>query len=376
MNGDFVSVVSLPEFSLLGKKRKGDSLVAFELELTARCNNECRHCYINLMENDVQARRKELSFGQITHIIDQSASLGVLWCMITGGEPLLRKDFFDIYLYLKKKGILISVFTNATLITDAHAKIFKQYPPRDIEVTVYGVTKDTYERVTRKPGSFSTFMHGLNLLLHNGIKVRLKTIAMRSNVQELPEIARFCRKMTKDYFRFDPLLCLRLDANQERNEEIKSERLAAQEIAAIEQADFERAFILKNNSDKFINEKPRYPNSNYLFNCGVGNGNFYVSYDGYFKLCCFLSRPDCRYDLKKGNLRKAYEKLALKIRNKSSNRKEFIQRCHVCSMINLCLWCPAHSALETGELDRPLKYFCTVAHARRKAILKAQNGAQ
>ncbi len=163
--------------------------------------------------------------------------MGTLWCLISGGEPLLREDFADIYLMLKKKGLLVSVFTNACLVTNKHIALFKKYPPRDIEVTVYGATKETYERVTRLPGSYAAFHRGLNLLLKNGIKVRLKAMALRSNFHELAEMGAFCRQHTKDFFRFDPLLHLRFDGNTDRNAEIIGERLTPEEIVAIEQAD-------------------------------------------------------------------------------------------------------------------------------------------
>ena len=157
--------------------------MSFDLEVTARCNNNCRHCYINLPADDASVKKKELSLSQIKKIVDQAVDLGALWCLVTGGEPLLREDFFEIYLYLKKKGLLVSVFTNAALITNEHINLFKKYPPRDIEVTVYGTTKGIYEQVTRKPGSFAAFMAGLNLLIENNIKVRFKAMALRSNVQ-------------------------------------------------------------------------------------------------------------------------------------------------------------------------------------------------
>ena len=118
MTESVVSSVPLPEF-LLWEKIKGKRvLMSFDLEVTARCNNDCRHCYINLPAGDRAAREKELSLEEIKEIADEAVSLGTLWCLITGGEPLLREDFSDIYLYLKRKGLLISVFTNATLVTD------------------------------------------------------------------------------------------------------------------------------------------------------------------------------------------------------------------------------------------------------------------
>lgn len=369
MKDKFISKIPLPEFKLWNKFKAGDrKLVSFDLEITARCNNNCRHCYVNLPAQDNKAKSRELTLAEIKHIIDQAADLGALWCLITGGEPLLRKDFFDIYLYIKRKGLLVSVFTNATLINDRHINFFEKYPPRDMEVTVYGVTKEAYEHVTRKPGSFEAFTRGLNLLLDNGIKVRLKAMALRSNVAQLPQIAQFCRQRTKDYFRFDPLLHLRFDGNKKRNTGIKSERLSPEEIVAIEKADSERSQALEKNCDKFIISELSHTGCNHLFRCGSGNRNFYVSYDGYFKLCSSLSHPDCVYDLNKGNLADAYQKFVLQVRDMRSQRPEFLQKCRKCAIINLCLWCPAHAHLETGQLDSPVDYFCEVAHAREEAL--------
>lgn len=368
MTESFTSQKPLPEFALWEKKKADRSLTSFTLEITARCNNNCRHCYVNLPANDIQAKTKELSFAEIKRIADQAVSLGALWCLITGGEPLLREDFFDIYLYLKQKGLLVSVFTNATLITPRHAQFFKQYPPRDIEVTVYGVTENTYKKISRRPGSFKEFMSGLNLLLENKIKVRLKAMALRSNVHELPEIAKFCRKITKDYFRFDPFLHLRFDGNQKKNKEIKSERLDPAKIVEIEQQDAERSEALRKGCDKLINPQFEHYGCNHLFHCGTGTGSFYVSCDGYFKLCSSLNHPDCIYDLKKGSLQEAYERFVLQVRDMRSNRPEFLKKCHKCSIINLCIWCPAHAHLETGELDSFVDYFCEVARARQQAL--------
>jgi len=236
MKNVFIKYQPLSEFSLWEKIESSRKIFSFDLEITARCNNNCQHCYINLPTLDTQAKSKELKLNQIKDIIDQAANLGALWCLITGGEPLLREDFLEIYLYLKKKGLLVSVFTNATLIKKKHIDIFKKFPPRDIEVTVYGASQETYEKVTKVAGSYQAFMQGLTLLLENGIKVRFKAMALRSNVHELPRIAKFCRERTKDYFRFDPFLHLRFDQDAQKNKEIKSQRLSPEEIVNIEKA--------------------------------------------------------------------------------------------------------------------------------------------
>lgn len=364
-----VSSIPLNEFALWHKLKGRRIPFSFDLEITARCNNNCRHCYINLPVGDKVARESELTVSEITEITKDAVSLGAIWCLLTGGEPLLRDDFFDIYLSLKKMGFLISVFTNATLITDEHVRLFKKYPPRDVEVSVYGVTRATYERVTRCPGSFDAFMHGLNLLLEGGVKVRFKTMALRSNVHELSDIARFCRARTKDYYRFDPFLHLRFDHNAARNEEIKSERLSANEIVSLEKSDSERMMSLKKDCDRLIIQEPIDNISNQVFLCSVGINSFAISCDGKFRLCSSLWHPQCIYDLHKGNLIDAWSNFVIKVLDMQSDRKDFLAGCRRCPIINLCLWCPAHADLETEELDEKVDYFCDVARARA-AMLK------
>ena len=358
------TALGLPRFALWKKMAAAGAPVSFELEITARCNHNCRHCYINRPADDDRARAKELSLEAIKSIADEAVSLGALWCLITGGEPLLREDFFDIYLYLKRKGLLVSVFTNATLITPAHGELFRKYPPRAVEVTVYGVTDSTYERVTRTPGAFSALLKGLDILGRSGTPLRLKTVAMRSNLDEFDRIRAFCRKRSGDGFRFDPFLNLRLDADPARNREIMAERLSPREIVALEQSDPLRLGALLKTCQRTAVAGSAGPGDTRLFPCAIGSGGFYVGHDGLFRLCGMLNHPDCVYDLTRGNLTRAWGKMVPAIRSMRSKNAAFLSSCRICPFIDLCMWCPAHAYLETGALDRPVSYFCAVAHAR------------
>jgi radical SAM protein with 4Fe4S-binding SPASM domain len=364
LNDLFQGSIPFSEFALWEKTREKRVPFSFELDITARCNNNCRHCCINLPEGDRIAKDKELSLEEIKELVDEAVSMGALWCLITGGEPFLREDFFSIYLHMKEKGLLVSVFTNATLTSQEHVRLFQKYPPRDIEVTAYGVTQETYEQVTRKDGSYAAFVRGLALLLEGGIKVRLKAMALKSNLHEIPEIARFCREKTRDYFRLDPFLHLRYDGDEKRNGEIRSERLSPEEITGLERSDPQRFEALQNTCRRMIAPDAYLPECDHLFHCGAGNDNFNVSYDGLFRLCASLWHPDCVYDLKKGNLEEAWQTFIPQVREMRSKRREFLEKCRGCSIVNLCMWCPAYAHLETGAMDTPVDYFCRVAHAR------------
>ncbi len=359
----------LRDFSIWDRYDAPGKLFSFDLELTARCNLNCRHCYINLPAGDVDHAGKELSLQEISHIADQAIAMGAIWCLLSGGEPLLRKDFADIYIMLKKKGLLISVFTNATLINERHIELFKKYPPRDIEITVYGVTPDTYEKVSRRPGSFAAFQRGLALLEQHDIKYRLKAMALQSNVHEMQQIAEFCREHTKDYFRYDANLHLRFDQDPVKNQDIKNERLSAEQIVRLEQQDDERFAALEEHCDKYINPDVDHLRSTLVFLCGVGGGgSINIGYDGLMRLCSSLYHPDYMFDLRTGTIREGIETVVPKVKSLTSNRPHFQNGCARCSLVNVCQWCPADAYLESGELDVPVDHFCAVAHLRAASV--------
>jgi len=304
----YLEELKLPDFHLWKRTEEKRIPLSAEIELTERCNNNCVHCYINLAANDEEARKRELSFREIRDIVDETVEMGCLWWLITGGEPLLREDFADIYLYLKKKGLLTSVFTNATLITPELVSLFKKYPPRELEITVYGVTQKTYESVP----------------------FTLKAMALRSNINELEAIKDFCKPISKGPFRFDPFLHLRLRPDDKRNYQIRNERLSPQEIVAIELGDEER----KNGLLKQICEEKKggeetvhFDDDNQLFYCGAGKTSFAIDPYGFFKLCGSLSHPDCVYNLRKGSLKEAWTDFVPKARAMRTEDEECRKKC-------------------------------------------------
>jgi radical SAM protein with 4Fe4S-binding SPASM domain len=360
--------LEIQAFPLWDKMISRHSLFSFDIELTARCNNDCRHCYINLPANDKEAQAREISLLEISHIADQAVELGAMFCLLTGGEPLIRDDFEEIYMALKRKGLLVSIFTNATAIRPRHIELFKKYPPRDIEVTIYGSSKETYERVTRRPGSYAAFVRGLDLLVEAGVQVRLKAMAMRSNLDDMEAIAAFGYQRTKDYYRFDPQLHMRYDGDPVRNNEIKQERLTPDEVVALERADPARFGALENACDSLIAPDLTHQNCDHLFHCGTGKGSFSVGYDGTFRLCSALWAPGTTVNLRETPVREAWEKLIPQVVDMRSQDAHYLETCRKCELVNLCLWCPANAHLETGEMDGATPYFCAVAHARARAI--------
>ena len=134
------------------------------IEVTRRCPLRCLHCYNNLPVGDREARSNELTYEEHCRILDEISEAGCLWLLYTGGEIFARDDFLEIYTYAKKKGLIITLFTNGTLIDEHVADTLAEWRPFSIEISIYGRTKETFERITGVPGSYERCMRGIHLL--------------------------------------------------------------------------------------------------------------------------------------------------------------------------------------------------------------------
>lgn len=186
--------------------------VSGTIEVTNRCPLECVHCYNNLPMSDGTARRRELTVADHHRIVDELVDLGCLWVTYSGGEIFARADFLEIYRYAKEKGLIVSLFTNATLITERVADFLAEHPPFVVEITLYGRTKATYESLTGIPGSFEKCLRGIRLLLDRKLPVKLKTVAISVNKHEVKAMKQFAEELGVE-FKFDAMINPRIDCS-------------------------------------------------------------------------------------------------------------------------------------------------------------------
>src|SRR6266478_2097784 len=184
------------------------------IEVTRRCPLECLQCYNNLPMGDLTARNRELTKEEHFRLLDDLADLGTFWILYSGGEIFARKDFLEIYTYAKKKGFLITLFTNGILINEKIADYLVEWPPFAIEITLYGRTKETYEALTAVPGSYERCMRGIQNLIDRKLPLKLKTVATSVNKHEVYAMKRFAEEDLGLEFKFDGLLNPRLDCSQ------------------------------------------------------------------------------------------------------------------------------------------------------------------
>ena len=193
--GDLESL-SYGEFSAhLHQRQSGERVpLQVSIEVTRRCPLECLHCYNNLPMGDLEAKRRELTKEEHFRVLDELVEMGCFWILYTGGEIFARKDFLEIYTYAKKKGFLITLFTNGTIINEQIADYLAEWPPFAIEITLYGRTRETYEALTMIPGSYDRCLRGIRLLKERGLPLKLKTVATSINKHEIVAMQQFAEQ--------------------------------------------------------------------------------------------------------------------------------------------------------------------------------------
>jgi radical SAM protein with 4Fe4S-binding SPASM domain len=324
------------------------------LELTYRCNMACVQCYCNLPADDGQALAAELSYDEICSILDQATERGCLWLMLTGGEPLLRPDFLDVYTYAKKRGMLVTLFTNGTLLNEQVADYLAEWPPRKVEITLHGVTRETFERVSCVPGSYDRCMRGIELLLERGIRVTLKTTVTTLNVHELWQTKAYVEALGLD-FRFDAMLMPRLDGSRRP----LAVRLTPEEVVELDLQDEERSQEMERVCQQYWGRTA----GDRLYSCGAGKRSFHVDPYGNLSMC--LTNHAHTYDLRRGSFGDGWRDFIPFVR---SLKAEEAVKCRTCPIMSVCGQCPAWSYLEHGDLETPVEFLCSVGRHRADAF--------
>lgn len=344
------------EFSKrLHEKVAGQRLpIVGSIELTLQCNLRCKHCYLDGVHDGVPGL-SELTVEDYGKIFAQLADAGTLWLLLTGGEPLSRPDFTEIYLAAKRAGFIITLFTNGTLITPKIADLLADWRPFQVEITLYGLTQETYERVTGIPGSHARCMRGIELLHERGVTFNLKTIAMTLNVHELDGMKAFAESLGVG-FRFDPVINACIDGGGG----CIQYRLPAEDVVALDVNDPRR---LGEWGEFWDLARERRGNPEMLYQCGGGIHSYHIDPYGQLSIC-MMSRSN-QYDLYHGIFREGWDVF---LRQERFRSDVLNHTCANCALISLCGQCPGVAEMESGDPAKPVPYLCEIAHQRAQAF--------
>lgn len=313
------------------------------IEIISQCNFRCVHCYI---EN--KCRKDILTFEEIEDFGNQIIRMGCLYVVLTGGEVLLHPDFERIYLFFIQKGVCVSVFTNGSLINDKIINLFTQYPPRVVEITMYGFNQDTYKLVTKK-NLFENVKKNVLSLKNNGINVLLKMFVINENYKDFQSVYQFAIE-NKISFKFDSLIIANKDS-REMNYQISENHVL--EL-----------------SQKVIGEDRKYNDETYnyvmnyrynkLYQCGAGRNSCWLKSNYHLRMCNFLSCVE--FDLRSCTGFEAWQQMKLYIEEDIAESSD----CYKCVYRTYCDYCPAKSYVtyNTTDMNFHQSVYCKVAQMR------------
>lgn len=354
---------SYAEFSLALARNLAGKRVPLHasLELTHRCPLTCSHCYNNLPMGDAAARAAELSLDEYRRLLDELADAGCLWLLLTGGEILARRDFLDIYTHAKQRGFLITLFTNGILLNEKIADHLARYRPFAVEITLYGRTRETYERLTGVAGSYDRCLHGIRLLLDRKVPLKLKTVAVSVNRHEIAAMRRFAEDELGVAFKLDGAINPRIDCSSSP----LAVRLTPEELVSIDLEDPARRAQWTEYAARFAGVAPErvLPRNGEVYHCGGGVQSFAVDPTGKMSICV-LSQSDT-WDLRTGGFAEGWNHFLAAARAKKTTRPT---KCTECGLKSLCGMCPANGELENQDPEEPVDFLCHVGHLRAHTL--------
>ncbi len=325
------------------------------IELLPECNFRCIHCYAASERNE---NPSSMSTEQIFKVIDTLVEHNCVELYFTGGECLMHKDFFEIYKYAKKKGILVSVLTNGSLISQKHIDLWLEYPPELVSISLYGATPETYERITCNPNGYDQVMNAISLLQENNIHFELKIIGMNQNYDDILTMRQFIR----DHGQINSILAWDIRPMNNGSCEPIVCRVTPQQSMDIELQDPERlAFLNHLAFNPTRNTKTNRQRGGYLYPCAVGYQFVFITHDGFMQSC--VKTVDPRYDLLHGNFDEGWKFLGDEYVEKKASAN-FV--CLNCENFRYCGQCSAAFKSEMGDPEVPVPFFCERGELMRK----------
>lgn len=358
------------------------------LDLTYRCDNRCRHCWLWAPDTADEAAR-ELTTDGWHAVIDQARALGVREWGISGGEPLLREDFAEVFDHATARAVTYTLNTNGTLITPQTARLLTRKGSK--MVAVYGATAEVYDRVTRNPGGFEALLQGLSYLKEAGAGFAVQLVPMRENWAQWDEMLAFARSWSRHWRVGAAWLFEAVCAHAGRREEIVRQRLAPADVVALDTPSSREPDDGEGGARGSGHAGPPEGDDRMLASCVASRREFHVDPYGGLTFCSFVKDPVLRYDLRAGvavaeaaaspaagapggspagavpedAVRRAWEVFVPSLGDVVRGGEEYLTGCGVCDLRADCRWCDVYGYLEHGRHGARVEYLCEVAREAR-----------
>lgn len=354
------------EQELIGHAKQTHLPIHGSIELLPLCNMNCDMCYVRLSKEEMEQQGRLHTANEWIEIGKQMVQNGVLFLLLTGGEPLLFPEFKQLYLELRQMGLILTINTNGTLIDEEWARFFGKYKPRRINITLYGTEDNTYESLCHYPGGYRKVIQAIDLLKEAGVDVKIGGSLTTANLKDLNQLL----KLEEDLgipVRIDTYM---MPATRERRKLFNQQsrllptQAAHARIHALRKEMGESLFkeyayqtIYKVEHPIHFEQVPRG------MDCLAGNCSFSINWQGQLHPCVILTEPSSSvFEVGFKNAWKYVQNKASKIRLHSS--------CTSCEMRPLCRTCAACALLEGGSYDAIPEYMCQYTEASLRLLRK------
>ena len=343
--------------------------VSAAFELTPRCNFNCSMCYVRMTPEEMAPIGKERTTQQWLDLAKQAREAGLVFLLLTGGEPLLRPDFEILYRELTNMGMSISINTNGYLLTDKIRKLFLELPPALLNVTLYGTSAESYGRLCGVPGAYKQVTENLQWLKDNGFTVNLNTTITPWNVGDLPEIYAYAKRMElpirPSIYNFPPVR----RSNQQEFQRLPAEQvgiLHARDILQQKGIDEVRSAASKLGTPEAAPMSCGLEQGEHMV-CYAGRSQFWMSWDGTMMPCGMLNEPKA-YPFEVG-FEAAWQQIVAQ-----TAAITLCPDCVTCADKDVCTKCAAITSAETGRFDGKPEYMCTVTRSYCEELRRLADG--
>ncbi len=315
------------------------------IEITSQCNFKCIHCYLS--KNNPQFVSEEC----FRELIDSLVAEGCLYLTITGGEPFLHPKVLELHKYAREAGLLTLLFTNGSLIDEEAVAQLTKNPPAVIEISVYGLSPETYEKVTGSKEAYYQVIRAIKLVSDAGLPLHIKTVLLEENYHDFKSFISFAEQEKLTYH-FEAVI----NPTTAGDLTPLTHRLSVNKIIQVDLMDpmsVDRWIKFFYGQDALVNSTPEKTV------CNAGDNIFLIDSD--LKMHpCVMWRTD-PIDISKGKFTDAWHRDMPCVSNKKYKQPV---TCQSCRLVSACNICPAWSNLEEGDQEKPLKFLCEVTHAR------------
>ena len=339
--------VANPYAALLARAQAERRLLAVHWELTHRCNERCTHCYLPVRPPHPPPAG-ELTTAECLDVLEQLADLGVLHLTFSGGEALVRQDFFTLAAAARARRFALRIFSNGLAITPAIADRIGALHPLAVEISLYAADAATHDAITRRPGSWRRTLAAFGLLRKRNVPVVMKTPLMRQNVAQYAALEALATQFGAR-FRYD----LTITGGIEGRPAPPHHRLTGAELAA-----FYRSIGPTGRTRDQLSGPRR---------CAIGQSSLLIGPDGAVYPC-----PEIRIaagNVRTERLRIIWEEAPL-WRELATLRDADLPACRGCVVADLCRRCHGIALAETGSLTGAPAVTCREAWGRRAGMTR------